>query len=151
MVDWSYREYAVGGNEEGYMFELHERLAADTVTVTDWPLCRVLLMNDATYPWLVLVPRRSAVSELHELDTGDRATLIEEIAEASRRLQNLTKAQKMNVAALGNVVPQLHVHIVARFQDDAAWPKPIWGVVPGKAYGETELRQRVEELRRVLT
>ncbi|HSV28471.1 MAG TPA: HIT family protein [Candidatus Omnitrophota bacterium] len=132
------------------MFDLHERLAADCVTVTDWPLCRVLLMNDSTYPWLVLVPRRNAVSELHELDEADRATLVEELAEASRRLQNATKAFKMNVAALGNVVPQLHVHVIARFQGDAAWPKPVWGVVPGKPYGDAELQAKLAELRSVL-
>lgn len=132
------------------MFELHHRLAADTVAVEDWPLCRILLMNDATYPWLVLVPRRNAVSELHELDAGDRAQLVEEMAEASHRLQNVTKAIKMNVAALGNVVPQLHVHVVARFADDPAWPKPVWGVVPGRPYEAAELAARLETLKTVL-
>jgi diadenosine tetraphosphate (Ap4A) HIT family hydrolase len=131
------------------MFELHERLAADTVMVADWPLCRVLLMNDATYPWLVLVPRRNAVSEVHELDSGDRAVLIEEMAAASHRLQNLTRAVKMNVAALGNVVPQLHVHVVARFTDDPAWPKPIWGVVPVRPYGQEELAARLADLSKI--
>lgn len=132
------------------MFELHERLAADTSVVTDWPLCRVLLMNDRTYPWLVLVPRRSAVSEIHELDEADRAALIEEIAKASGLLHNHTKAAKMNVGALGNVVPQLHVHVVARFHDDPAWPKPIWGVVPVQPYGAAELAQLLDELTRIL-
>ncbi len=131
------------------MFELHERLAADTAEVADWPLCRVLLMNDSSYPWLVLVPRRKGVSEVHELDGGDRAQLMEEIAEASRRLQYLTNAHKMNVAALGNVVPQLHVHVVARSTEDAAWPRPVWGVVPATAYGGAELAERLGALRRV--
>lgn len=133
------------------MFQLHERLAADTIEVVDWPLCRVLLMNDASYPWLILVPRRMAVTEIHELDAGDRATLVEEVADASRRLQNLTKAHKMNVAALGNVVPQLHVHVVARFPDDAAWPRPVWGVVPTRPYGEAELAERLAALRAALS
>lgn len=132
------------------MFELHERLAADTHMVTDWPLCRVLLMNDRTYPWLILVPRRAAVSEIHELDESDRALLVEEMAKAASLLHNHSKAAKMNVAALGNVVPQLHIHVVARFHDDPAWPKPIWGVVPGQPYGATELAERLEDLRRVL-
>jgi diadenosine tetraphosphate (Ap4A) HIT family hydrolase len=131
------------------MFELHERLAADTVTVTDWPLCRILLMNDSSYPWLVLVPCRHGVTEIHELDVADRATLIEEMAEAARRLHHHCKADKMNVAALGNVVPQLHVHVIARFAADAAWPKPIWGVVPAKPYGEADLAAQIATLRRL--
>lgn len=129
------------------MFELHERLTADTVPVLDWPLCRVLLMNDATYPWLILVPRRKGVTEIHELDEADRALLAEEMAEAARRLQNLTKAPKMNVAALGNVVAQLHIHVIARFADDAAWPRPVWGAVPASPYGEAELARLLAETR----
>lgn len=132
------------------MFDLHERLALDTVAVTDWPLCKILLMRDANYPWLILVPRRRAISEIHELDNDDRLQLVEEMAAASHRLQNLTQAQKMNVAALGNVVPQLHVHVVARFTGDAAWPRPIWGVVPARPYGEDELERRVAEIRAAL-
>jgi len=131
------------------MFALHEKLEADTVFVTDWPLCRVLLLNDANYPWLVLVPRRHGVSEIHELDQSDRETLMEEVAEAAHRLQNHVKAHKMNVAALGNVVPQLHVHVIARFTDDPAWPKPIWGVVPTKPYEADALAARVAELRQL--
>ncbi len=132
------------------MFALHERLEADTVFVTDWPLCRVLLLNDANYPWLVLVPRRNGVSEIHELDQSDRETLVEEMADAAHRLQNHLKAHKMNVAALGNVVPQLHVHVIARFTDDPAWPRPIWGVVPGTPYEAGALAARLAELRTLL-
>lgn len=132
------------------MFILHERLQADTVFVTDWPLCRVLLLNDSTYPWLVLVPRRHGVSELHELDQDDRQTVIEEMAKASHRLQNHVKAHKMNVAALGNVVPQLHIHIVARFDTDPAWPRPVWGAVPAKPYEPADLDAHVTKLRKVL-
>lgn len=133
------------------MFELHDRLAADTVELFDWPLCRVLLMNDANYPWLVLVPRRRGVTELHELDSGDRLQLMEEAAEAARRLQNATRARKMNVAALGNVVPQLHLHVIARFDTDAAWPKPVWGVVPALAYAPADLAALCADLRAVLS
>lgn len=132
------------------MFILHERLQADTVLVTDWPLCRVLLLNDSTYPWLVLVPRRHGVSELHELDHDDLQTAIEEITKASRRLQNHTRAHKMNVAALGNVVPQLHIHVIARFEGDAAWPRPVWGAVPTKPYEPAELEAIVTKLRKAL-
>ncbi len=132
------------------MFVLHERLEADTVFLTDWPLCRVLLLNDANYPWLVLVPRRDGVSEIHELDQSDRETLVEEMADAAHRLQNHFKAHKMNVAALGNVVPQLHVHVIARFTDDPAWPRPIWGVVPGTPYDPDALAARLADLRALL-
>jgi diadenosine tetraphosphate (Ap4A) HIT family hydrolase len=131
------------------MFVLHERLLADTVTITDWPLCRVLLMNDSNYPWVVLVPRRAGVVEIHELDSGDRQTLMDEMAEAARRLQNDTKAHKMNVAALGNVVPQLHIHVIARFATDPAWPKPVWGVVPGQPFAPDALQQEVARLKRL--
>jgi diadenosine tetraphosphate (Ap4A) HIT family hydrolase len=126
------------------MFELPPRLTADTIPVTDWPLCRVLLMRDANYPWLVLVPRRHGVTEIHELDEGDRHTLIEEVATASHRLQNLTQAHKINVAALGNVVPQLHIHVVARFTTDPSWPKPVWGAVPAKPYTDSEMTRLLE-------
>lgn len=131
------------------MFDLHERLAADTVTITDWPLCRVLMMDDSTYPWLVLVPRRHGVTEIHELDAADRAVLVEEMAEAARRLHHHSGADKMNVAALGNVVPQLHVHVIARFTGDAAWPKPIWGVVPVSRFGAAERDAKVADLRQL--
>ena len=108
-------------------FELHAKLAADTVFVADWTLSRVLLMNDARYPWLVLVPRRMGAVEIFDLDAPDRAVLIEEIARAGDGLKRLSSAFKINVGALGNLVPQLHVHVVARRPGDAAWPGPVWG------------------------
>ena len=108
-------------------FALHPRLEADTVFVTDWGLSRVLLMNDARFPWLVLVPRRANVTELHELAHPERMVLIEELARAGGKLKALTGAAKINVGALGNFVPQLHVHVVARRADDSAWPQPVWG------------------------
>lgn len=131
------------------MFVLHERLEADTVHITDWPLCRVVLLKDANYPWMVLVPRRHGVVEIHELDAADRATLMEEMAEAARRLQHATKAHKMNVAALGNVVPQLHVHVIARFANDAAWPRPVWGVVPAAPYSPSALADEVARCKQI--
>ena len=108
-------------------FTLHPRLAADTVPVGDLPLCSVLLMGDARFPWLILVPRRAELREVTDLPAGARADLMEEIAEASRALQAETGAEKLNLGALGNVVAQLHVHVVARFAADAAWPGPVWG------------------------
>jgi diadenosine tetraphosphate (Ap4A) HIT family hydrolase len=132
------------------MFELHPRLEADTVEVTRFPLCRVLLLKDANYPWLVLVPARPEIREIHELSPADRAILIEEMAKASERLQNLFKADKINVAALGNVVPQLHIHIIARFTTDPAWPKPVWGVVPATEYEPSAIEERLGQLRKAL-
>ena len=107
-------------------FALHPRLAADTAQIARWPLCRILLMNDARFPWLILVPERPGLREIHDLAAADRATLAEEIARASRLLQDRFQADKINVAALGNQVQQLHVHVIARFAGDPAWPKPVW-------------------------
>ncbi|HEX3673421.1 MAG TPA: HIT domain-containing protein [Rhizomicrobium sp.] len=115
-------------------FALHERLAADTAPVADWGLSRVLLMNDARYPWLVLVPRRAGLIELHDLKHVERMVLIEEINRASAGLKALTAAAKINTGALGNLVPQLHIHIVARNPGDPAWPGPVWGHSAAVAY-----------------
>lgn len=115
-------------------FALHPRLEADTVAVADWALSRVLLMNDARFVWLVLVPRRQGMTELHDLNHGEALVLTEEIRRASAGLKALTGAAKINVGALGNLVPQLHVHIVARNPGDAAWPGPVWGSGPAVPY-----------------
>lgn len=108
-------------------FTLHPRLVADCAFIADWALSRVLLMNDARYPWLVLVPQRQGATELFELRARDRSIVIAEIARAAAGLKEMTGAAKINVGALGNLVPQLHIHIVARNPGDAAWPGPVWG------------------------
>jgi diadenosine tetraphosphate (Ap4A) HIT family hydrolase len=115
-------------------FVLNARLAADTDFVADWPLSRVLLMNDARYAWLLLVPRRAGASELFDLSPQDRSSLTEETARAARLLKTISKATKINVGALGNLVPQLHVHVVARNPGDPAWPGPVWGHSPAVPY-----------------
>jgi diadenosine tetraphosphate (Ap4A) HIT family hydrolase len=107
-------------------FALHERLATDTTHVADWALSRVLLMNDARYPWLILVPRRARLVELHDLSHAEGLVLIEEMKRASEGLKRLTGAAKINIGALGNRVPQLHIHVVARDPTDPAWPDPVW-------------------------
>ncbi len=117
-------------------FALHPRLAADTLPVADLPLSRALLMRDARFPWLILVPRRYGLREVTDLDAGERCILMEEIAAASLALQRDSGAEKMNVGALGNVVAQLHVHVVARFAADAAWPGPVWGSGAALPYPE---------------
>ncbi len=114
-------------------FHLDPRLEADSIHVTDLPLSTVRLMRDANYPWLLLVPRREA-TEIADLSTEDRARLIEEIALASQALRSEARCDKLNVAALGNMVSQMHVHVIARRHYDPAWPKPVWGAVAAMPY-----------------
>ncbi|GAB5471216.1 MAG: hypothetical protein Kilf2KO_42460 [Rhodospirillales bacterium] len=115
-------------------FVLHELLVKESHEIVDWPLCKVLLMDDATYPWLVLVPRLPDVLDLDQLDDATLDVCMREVTAASRNLKQLSKAQKMNVASLGNICPQLHIHIIARFRDDPAWPGPVWGKAPRSPY-----------------
>ena len=129
------------------MFRLHERLAADTVEVLRWPLNRVLLMNDRTYPWLILVPERPGLKDLHDLAVTDHIQAMAEISRASRALQHLCRPDKINVAALGNMVPQLHIHVIARFASDPAWPRPVWGVQPAEPYNEAEIKATLARLK----
>ena len=131
-------------------WSLHPQLACDTAPVGDLDLARVLAMNDANYPWVILVPRRAGAVEIIDLDEGDRGRLMGEIAQVSAALAQFTACDKLNVAAIGNVVPQLHVHVVARRTDDAAWPKPVWGVVPARPYLGAELDAFVAALRHFL-
>jgi diadenosine tetraphosphate (Ap4A) HIT family hydrolase len=118
-------------------WSLHPQLAQDCVVVGDLPLCHVLLMNDANYPWLVLVPRRPDLVEIIDLDQQGRQALMSEIALAAEALKRLTACDKLNIAALGNAVAQLHVHVIARFREDAAGPRPVWGQVPPRPYDES--------------
>jgi diadenosine tetraphosphate (Ap4A) HIT family hydrolase len=111
-------------------FELDKRLEGDSVPVCELPLSAVRLMNERSWPWLILVPRRPGLAELIDLDADGRARLMEEIARAAEVLRTLYRPDKLNVAALGNVVHQLHVHVIARFRTDPAWPRPIWNVKP---------------------
>ena len=131
-------------------WSLHPQLEQDTAPLGALPLSRVLVIKDANYPWLLLVPRRAAVSELVDLGEAEQAQLMTEVAHASRALKTFTSCDKLNVAALGNVVPQLHVHVVARRIGDAAWPKPVWGAAPAKAYEAGELAQFIATLRRAI-
>jgi diadenosine tetraphosphate (Ap4A) HIT family hydrolase len=131
-------------------FSLHPQLAADTVPVGDLPLSRVLLANDANYPWLILVPRLPALSEIIDLEENAQIQLLNEIAAASDTLKDLTACDKLNIAALGNMVAQLHVHVIARSRGDAAWPKPVWGAAAPKAYDEAMREALIADLRRAL-
>lgn len=129
------------------MFEIHPRLLEDTQPVGALALCRVLLMNDSRYPWVVLVPQREGVRELFELSPDDRRLLLDEVSCVAERMAAIFSAEKMNVAALGNVVPQLHVHVIARHRSDAAWPRPVWGAHPPVPYTDSEEATRIEQLR----
>jgi diadenosine tetraphosphate (Ap4A) HIT family hydrolase len=131
-------------------FSLHPQLAADTWTVRDLALCRVLLMNDKRYPWLILVPRRIGLRDFHDVAEGDKATFLAEIDHASAVLKEMTGAHKINVAALGNMVPQLHVHVIARFEGDAVWPKPVWGQGEAVPYPPSEVGAFLEGLKKAI-
>ena len=127
-------------------YELHPQLAADTHPLAALDLCDLRLMDDANYPWLVLVPRIAGARELVDLDAGQRHRLTDEIDLAARLLRNAFRPYKLNVAALGNLVPQLHVHVIAREQDDPAWPAPVWGRVAARPYPPEMLVERVRRL-----
>jgi len=126
------------------MFALHEQLQKDCTVIGELPLCTLLLMNDANYPWFVLVPRREQVREWYELSEVDQPQLLYEANGLAKYLQQQTGAKKMNIGALGNMVPQLHVHVIARFENDAAWPAPVWGKVAAQVYADEKLREMVE-------
>jgi len=132
------------------MFQLDPQLAQDTLPVGRFPLSLLLLSKDANYPWCILVPQRADVFEIHHLSGEDQQQLIHESSLLSETMTSLFDAYKMNIAALGNQVRQLHVHHVARFQDDPAWPKPIWGLVEAKTYPREVLEERLQVLRNAL-
>jgi len=133
------------------MFVLDSRLQQDTVWVGDYPLCSLLLMNDAQYPWFILVPRREDVSELFQLDGADQLQLWQETNGLAEVLKDCFAADKMNVATLGNVVSQLHMHVIVRRREDAAWPAPVWGKHPAQPYTPEQLAVLKARLRLVLT
>jgi len=131
-------------------WSLDPQLERDSVAAGDLALCQIRLMNDANYPWLLLVPRRRNVSEITDLTDADQAQLMREIAQAGRALKAETACDKINVAAIGNVVAQLHVHVVARFRNDAAWPKPVWGRLPARGYEKEAIDRLLTTLHRRL-
>jgi len=134
---------SVGSEAE---FSLDSRLAADCFLVTDMALSRVLLMNDSRYPWLILVPRRANIREIHHLTPENQTSLFEEMMRVSELLQTEFLPTKMNVGALGNIVSQLHVHIIARNEGDPAWPGPVWGHSTASAYPDDRSEKLIEDL-----
>ena len=132
------------------VWSLHPQLAQDTVPIGDLALARVLLANDANFPWMILVPRRPGLVELIDLEENAQVQLLGEIAAAARALKAITECEKLNIAALGNQVAQLHVHVIGRRHGDAAWPKPVWSAAPPSAYSPTVRDGLIGALRRAL-
>ncbi|KZN42689.1 HIT domain-containing protein [Pseudoalteromonas luteoviolacea] len=120
-------------------FELAPELQRDCIELATWPLCKVLLMNDCQYPWFILVPQVEGLREIIDLDAQQQLLFWQESKQLSELLMSVFEPDKLNVAALGNMVPQLHVHHIARYVNDAAWPKPVWGVNPAQPYTEAQL------------
>lgn len=132
------------------MFKLDPQLERDTIALASLPLCELLLMNDSNYPWIILVPRRAGLRELVELTDDDQQQYLIESNAIATLLQTQFAAYKLNIAALGNMVEQLHIHHIARFKEDVAWPKPVWGAMPADAYAKAELSEVVDKIRLAL-
>lgn len=131
-------------------FELHPKLAEDCHYLGDFPLCALLMSKDANYPWFILVPRQANISEAFQLSSIDQQKLQHESSELSHALSTGFSADKMNIAALGNMVPQLHLHHIVRYKTDAAWPNPVWGYVDAKAYSQSSLEERIQKTQQLL-
>lgn len=132
------------------MFVLDSRLDQDTWLLGDFPLCRLLLSKDANYPWFILVPRREGISELFQLSDHEQLVMWQETTALAQALKRAFSADKMNVATLGNVVSQLHMHVIVRYEADAAWPAPVWGNRPAESYAEGDVSAIKSKLKRVL-
>ena len=135
-----------------FAFEIDPAFAAGSVAAVDWPLCHVRVQDDARFPWLILIPRLPGLHELEDLDPGGRAALMEEVVRAGQRVREIGELtgrpiEKLNVAALGNVTAQLHVHVVGRRHDDGLWPDPVWGRGPATPYRAPILQRILSGLR----
>jgi diadenosine tetraphosphate (Ap4A) HIT family hydrolase len=131
------------------MAELHPQLEKDCLMIGHFPLCRLLLMLDVNYPWFVLVPDREGITEIHQLTEEDQQQLMRESSYLAKVLEQEFQADKINIAALGNMVPQLHIHHVARYRNDAAWPHPVWGRVETKPYCEEAIANMIRRFQRI--
>lgn len=130
-------------------FELHPRLAQDCIVLGDFPVCRLLLMNDANFPWFILVPRRAGATEIYHLSEEDQCAVIKESSHLASNLADTFAARKMNVASIGNMVPQLHIHHIVRYENDPAWPAPVWGKLPAVPFTDEQIhdvRHKLEAL-----
>ncbi|MDO9213416.1 MAG: HIT domain-containing protein [Methylococcales bacterium] len=127
-------------------FQLHPRLQQDCITIGRFELCRLLMMNDSQYPWFILVPEISNLTELYQLDKTQRELLMEESCYLAENLAELFQADKMNIANIGNMVAQLHIHHIVRYQTDSAWPAPVWGKFAAVPYTEAQITERVSQM-----
>ena len=130
------------------MIKLHPQLEKDCIVLGEFKLCSLLLLNDANYPWFILLPNRENITEIHQLTTEDQQQLMTESMFFSDCLEQIFQPDKLNIAALGNVVPQLHIHHIARFTGDASWPAPVWGAVPTIPYQKEQINSIKNQLLR---
>ena len=128
-------------------FQLHERLQQDCISIGRFSLCQLLMMNDKQFPWFILVPERPDIKEIYQLNAADRQLLSEESCFMAENMANLFNADKMNVAAIGNLVPQLHIHHIVRYQTDKAWPAPVWGKFAALPYTELQIIELTDKVR----
>jgi len=131
-------------------FELHPRLQQDCINIGRFELCRLLMMNDSHYPWFILVPEVIGLRECYQLAKPERSLLSEESSYLAENLARLYRADKMNIAAIGNLVPQLHIHHIVRYQTDMAWPAPVWGFAAATPYTEQQISEQMTRLRSAL-
>ena len=129
------------------IFELHPRLTQDCIAIGRFDLCKLLLMNDSQYPWFILVPERTDLQEIYQLSKADQELLTEESSYLAENLSILYKADKMNIATIGNLVPQLHIHHIVRYRSDKAWPAPVWGKFPAVPYTEQQIADNLERIK----
>jgi diadenosine tetraphosphate (Ap4A) HIT family hydrolase len=132
------------------LFQLHPRLKEDCIAIGRFDLCQLLMMNDSQYPWFILVPEKAGIKEIYQLSKPERQTLTEESSYLAENMAALFKADKMNIAAIGNLVPQLHIHHVVRYQTDKAWPAPIWGKFAAVAYTQWQIEENVARVKEQL-
>ncbi|HEY8096070.1 MAG TPA: HIT domain-containing protein [Methylobacter sp.] len=128
-------------------FQLHPRLEQDCIAIGRFELCRLLMMNDSQYPWFILVPERADLKEIYQLSKEDRQLLTEESCYLAENLAVLFNADKMNIAAIGNMVPQLHIHHIVRYQTDKAWPAPVWGKFDAVPYTEQQIADKLHRIK----
>ncbi|UOA08363.1 HIT domain-containing protein [Methylobacter sp. S3L5C] len=132
------------------LFELHPRLKQDCIAIGRFELCQLLMMNDSQYPWFILVPEKAGIKEVYQLGKAEQNMLIEESSTLAENLAILYGADKMNIAAIGNMVPQLHIHHVVRYQTDIAWPAPIWGKFAAVPYTDQQITDNMELVKKQL-
>ena len=133
------------------MFQLHKRLEADTLVIGEFPLSLVLLSKDANYPWVILVPKREGITEIYQLTETDQQQLLKESSVLAEAMEGLIKPDKLNIATIGNIIPQLHMHHVARFESDSAWPGPVWEATPSTSYSAQQQASMLADLHRALS